>query len=140
MVADKPRNRLLAVIYASMAAGPIALAVIGAGALLSSAPLAVAIDPNEIVPAVGLGLWVFFLAMIVALIPNTLGVVAMAWVGGWNVGLRHPGVWMLAGGAMAGLPIWLLQSGPSSSDPVAFWAATGAASALVARRTVRRDD
>ena len=111
MIADKPRNRLLAVIYASMAAGPIALTVIGTGMLLSGVPVSGTIDTAGIAAAVGIGFWLFFVAMIVALIPNTLGVIAMAWVGGWNIGLRHPGMWILAGGAMAGVPAWLLQSG-----------------------------
>lgn len=127
-MADVTQNTGLAVFYASLAAGPIAMTV----TVLMGQPITYVRDLHVIGLLISL-LSFSVVSTLFALIPNLIGICVMGWLGSRNVGLRHPAIWALAGAAAAGIPTWLLVASNDGSFWTTTWAAIGALSALVAR-------
>lgn len=91
-------------------------------------------DMAGILPFVGLA--TAFGAMI-AVVPIVFGVHAMAWLGTHNIGMRHPAIWVLAGGAMAAGILAPFGAWEDISSPALALVLTGAGCAALARRYVR---
>jgi len=122
-------------VLASLAAGPLFLAVAATGELLDGNPIV--LTPNEVELIAG-AIW---LAMIfgwfVAIVPNLLGALLMGRLGRDNVVARLPVMWSLAGAALGGGAIWLTWTGEDRVGASSQMAAVAALCALVCRARVR---
>lgn len=67
---------------------------------------------------------------VVSALPLLIGVFVMSALGRWNLGLRHPAIWALAGAAMAAL---LVLGGDIATPPALALLCTGAVCAALAR-------
>lgn len=76
------------------------------------------------------------LGAVLALVPLWLGVAALAFAGRWNIGVRHPAFWAMAGAGMPALalPVFGVDA---ASPPALALLFTGATCAALARRYVR---
>jgi hypothetical protein len=92
--------------------------------------LLVLVTFSMIASAVGLAL---------SAVPLVVGVWALAMLGEWNAGTRHPAFWALAGGMMPAAAILAIGLRPDESASPAF-ILTGAACAVLARRSVHWEE
>lgn len=76
---------------------------------------------------------------LLAVFPVWLGSNLLASAGERNIGLRHPAIWAIAGGAMAAIPKAALDAGTISSFGTAL-IVTGAICALIVRYGTRWSD
>ena len=133
-----PTHRWRAVLIPAAAAGAVFTVASGTFFVLESNATKV-LDSGAAAALLG-GLVIgtpvgFFLA----LLPMSVGVLAMHWLGSWNLGLRHPAAWALAGGGMAALILIALNRSIFDQDfgPATGFVATGTLCALLARGYVR---
>jgi len=96
-------------------------------------------DPRLALAVIPLSMAATVVGFFLALAPMLLGVVAMHWLGNWNLGLRHPASWGLAGGGMAYAFICAINGWEQEYAQVMAqgFVATGTLCALLARRYVR---
>lgn len=132
-----PTHRRSAILIPSAAAGVTFLVSSGVFALLES-NRPIGFDP-AIAAAIGVAILAIPIGFFLALLPMLVGVIAMHWLGSWNLGMRHPAAWGLAGGGMAAAIVIALANG--DFDPyfglAPGFVATGTLCALLARGYVR---
>ncbi len=87
-----------------------------------------------VIPFAGMAMAV---GALLAVVPVTLGVTTMAWIGKHNIGARHPAMWALAGAAGAAGVVALLGVWETPTPPALALIFTGAGCAALARRYVR---
>lgn len=102
-------------------------------------PAAAAEIDAQWAPALLLVLPATLLGAIISALPLAAGVAVMTRLGRWNVGLRLPGAWAIAGAATIAAPVVVVSGGEVQAPSLAL-IFTGALCALVARRYVRWPD
>jgi hypothetical protein len=131
-------NRSTAILVPAAASGVIFLLSTGAFTLLeSNAPKM--FDSEAAAMVIPLSFLATIVGFILGLVPMFVGVSAMHWLGSWNLGLRHPAAWGLAGGGMAAAVVIAGSSGhfDTSGGFAPALVATGTLCALLARGYVR---
>lgn len=127
---------------ACLSAGPVFAAMLLFTAVFESPAAAVSIDIQWIEVLFGILVMIMPLILIgglLAFFPVWLGSNLMAWAGEYNIGLRHPAIWGIAGGSIAAMPVALLDAGAAAPFSTAL-IATAAICALLVRYGTRWDD
>jgi hypothetical protein len=135
-----PTHRWTAILIPSGSAGAVFLLASSFFALLAN-NRPIRFDPDNL-GVIGLTMFAFPVGFFLALLPMLVGVTAMHWFGSWNLGLRHPAAWGLAGGGMAAAIVSTIPhlDYHDSLGTAPGFVATGTLCALLARRYVRWPD
>ena len=116
---------------ASIAAGPVFVVSVGVAALmLSPGPVAVT---SELIFALLILPLAIVAGAIIAVVPVTVGTMAMGWLADRNPAFQLSIMWALAGAAMAGGWTPFVSMGPDGEPFKLALAITGAISALICR-------
>lgn len=127
---------------ACLLAGPVFAATLLFTAVFESPAAAVSIDIqwSEVVGGIlVMATPLILIGGLLAFFPVWLGSNALAWASEHNIGLRHPAIWAIVGGAIPAMPIALLDADATSPFGTAL-IATGAICALIVRYRTRWSD
>lgn len=127
------------ILRGTAAAGPVFLAAMGLIALASQVdPIAIGLDA-AMFGMIGIVALAVPVGAVAALLPVTLGTMALAAAGRRNPGLRLPVAWALTGGLAAGLAMLAIDGPGSDGAGRIALILTGATCALIARSGVTWD-
>jgi len=136
-----PTHRSTAILVPSTMAGALYMLLAGLFTTLDTNDPKV-FDPQVAVAVIPIAVAATFFGFFLALLPMLLGVMAMYWLGSWNLGLRHPAAWGLAGAGITSAFVWGINGWEATyaQGLAAGFVATGALCAMLARRYVRWPD